>query len=108
MRISDITDHLLNQPERDRVQLVDNLALEEYRIEHFESYIAIRDCEMRFKVNLSPLLSSLILFAVLQNLASSARGKFAISFFLLLRLTQNSGTRTCLGKSFLSLSSLAY
>ena len=89
MRISGITDHLLNQPERDRVQLADNLALEEYRTEHFESYIVIRDCEMRFKVNLSPLLSSLILFAVLQNLASSARGKFAISFFfLLLRLTQ--------------------
>ena len=89
MHVSDI-NQLLNQPERDSVQLADSLA--EYRAEHFESFRITRDCEMRFKVNLPPLLSCLILLAILQNLTSSARGKFTISFFLsfIMRLTQNS------------------
>ena len=102
MRVSDI-NQLLNQPERDSLQLADSLALEEYRAEHFESFRVIRDCEMRFKVNLSPLLSSLILLATLQSLTSSARGKFTISFFLffIMRLIQNSLSKHLFGHVFL-------
>ena len=74
MRITDI-NQLLSQPEGDRVPLAENPALVQYRAEHCESHI--HDCEMRFKVNLPPVVSALILLAVLQTLTSSVQGKFA-------------------------------